>query len=195
MQIIHILDSFFYTIFPELAGKRKDDLVHALQVHYSYGPYKATGISFFTLVDENKFRGASDTEQIIQKIEEDPYGLDEEDPEKAKEMAAFLKAQEAIGVNTAVVMFMVSAMNQLKALPPGKVKEIAKEIAMQGIHGYSIDGTLYRLAHVPGKKFTGYEILAWYYVSWSMAMPDAVGMLGLNYGKEYEIAKELVMFK
>ncbi|MBK7637439.1 MAG: hypothetical protein IPJ13_26495 [Saprospiraceae bacterium] len=63
---------------------------------------------------------------------------------------------------------------------------------MQGIHGYSIDGTVYRLAHVPGKIFTGYEILAWYYVSWTIAMPDAVGMLGLDFGKEYDIAKELV---
>jgi tetratricopeptide (TPR) repeat protein len=37
MQIIHILDSFFYTIFPELAGKIKDDLVHALQVYSHNG--------------------------------------------------------------------------------------------------------------------------------------------------------------
>ena len=40
MQIIHIIDSFFYTIFPELAGKSEVDLVHTLQVYNSYGPYK-----------------------------------------------------------------------------------------------------------------------------------------------------------
>lgn len=148
--------------------------------------------SYFALVDENEFRGASATDRIIQKIEEDPYGIEEVDPEKEKAMADFLKKQEAIGINTAVVMFMVSAMNQLNALPIEKVKEIATEIAMQGIHGYSVDGTVYRLANVPGKTFTGYEILAWYYVSWSMAMPDAVGMLGIDFGKEYEIAKGMV---
>ena len=146
---------------------------------------------YFALVDEDKFRNKNTAEQFMTNIEEDPYGIEEDDPIKAREMEEFLKAQEANGINTAVVMFMVSAINQLKSLPIEKVKEIATEIAMQGIHGYSIDGTVYRLASVSGKKFTGYEILSWYYVSWSMAMPDAVGMLGLDFVKEYEIATKM----
>ncbi|TVL98970.1 MAG: hypothetical protein CV087_19760 [Candidatus Brocadia sp. WS118] len=72
------------------------------------------------------------------------------------------------------------------------LKEIATEIAMQGIHGYSTDGTIYRLANVPGKKFTGYEILAWYYVSWAMAMPEMLKELRLPYDREYELAKAMV---
>ena len=40
MQIVHILNHFFYTIFPSMEGKSKDDLIHALEVYYSYGPYK-----------------------------------------------------------------------------------------------------------------------------------------------------------
>ena len=40
MQIIHILDSFFYTIFPELQGKSMEDLIGALKGYYCYGPYK-----------------------------------------------------------------------------------------------------------------------------------------------------------
>lgn len=72
------------------------------------------------------------------------------------------------------------------------LKEIATEIAMQGIHGYSTDGTIYRLANVPGKKFTGYEILAWYYVRWAMAMPEMLKELRLPYEREYKVAKAMV---
>jgi len=49
----------------------------------------------------------------------------------------------------------------------------------------------YSIGGIPGKQFSGYQILAWYYISWSIAMPDMVGQLGLNYEKEYEMAKQM----
>jgi len=108
MQIFHILNHFFYPIFPSMEGKSKDD-----DIYY------------------------------------------------------------------------------LNYLPKEKVKEIALEIAQAGIHGIDPNKDGYKLAHVTGKKFSGSQFLAWYYVSWSMAMPDAVDMLGLPYGKEYELAQKM----
>ncbi|MBK9985208.1 MAG: hypothetical protein IPP15_23130 [Saprospiraceae bacterium] len=73
----------------------------------------------------------------------------------------------------------------------GKIKEIAYEIALQGTHGYRPDSKDYRISLIPGKLFSGYHILAYYYVSWMMALPDQVDKLGLNYGAEYEMAKHM----
>ncbi|MBK7095620.1 MAG: hypothetical protein IPH57_11415 [Saprospiraceae bacterium] len=72
-----------------------------------------------------------------------------------------------------------------------EVKNIALEIAMQGIHGYSPDKKDYMLRSVPDKKFSGYHILAYYYVSWSIAMPDMVAQLQLPYENEFILAKTL----
>jgi hypothetical protein len=146
---------------------------------------------FFELVDEEAFRSAKSPETVMDAIERDAYGLEENDPEKEREMAEFLKAQEELGLNTAVVMYMVQALQYLRALPSEKVRDIAVEIAMQGIHGYKTDGTEYKLAHVPKKSFTGYQILAWYYVSWSLAMPDKVASLQLPFDREYEVALKM----
>ncbi|MCC6816663.1 MAG: hypothetical protein IT267_09650 [Saprospiraceae bacterium] len=40
MQIVHVLNHFFYTIFPDLQGKSHEELVRTLEIYYSYGPYK-----------------------------------------------------------------------------------------------------------------------------------------------------------
>lgn len=70
--------------------------------------------------------------------------------------------------------------------------DIEVEIAMQGAHGYKTDGTVYRLANVPGKKFSGYQILAWYYVSWALSMPEMLTQLQLPFDREYEVAKGMI---
>ena len=124
-------------------------------------------------------------------IENDPYGLESEDPEKEAEMKKFLKNQDTKGLQMNIVMYMVAAIGYLQSLPIEKVKEIALEIAQAGIHGIDPKKEGYKLAHVSNKRFNGNQFLSWYYVSWAMAMPDALGMLGLNFGKEYGMAKKM----
>lgn len=99
MQIIHILNPFFYTIFPELKGKSKDELIDYLK---------------------------------------------------------------------------------------------AFEIATAGTQGFNPQNKNYRVNLLPGKLFTGYYILANYYVSWVLTMLDAVSVLGIDFGKEYDITKGMV---
>ncbi|PKP12622.1 MAG: hypothetical protein CVU08_09580 [Bacteroidetes bacterium HGW-Bacteroidetes-3] len=73
-------------------------------------------------------------------------------------------------------------------MPNDEIKKIAFEIAMQGTQGYSPDKKDYRINSIKNKTFSGYHILAYYYVSWSLAMPDEVDKLELAYKKEYEMA-------
>ena len=40
MQIVHKLDDFLYTIFPELMGGGNNLIISLLENYYSYGPYK-----------------------------------------------------------------------------------------------------------------------------------------------------------
>ncbi len=151
---------------------------------------------YFELVDENHFRNKrTDIDHLLTSIENDPYDLESKDKEKEKEMERFTKAHENSDTNMSVVMYMVDALQFFKDIPIDQIKGIAMEIATQGTLGFSPEKQNYRVSQIPGKLFSGYQILAYYYVSWTIAMPDAVGMLGLNFGREYEIAKNMTNLK
>ncbi len=50
----------------------------------------------------------------------------------------------------------------------------------------------YAMANVNSKnRHYGNQVLAFYYVSWAMAMPEQVQHLGLDFGKEFELAKKI----
>jgi len=49
----------------------------------------------------------------------------------------------------------------------------------------------YTVNSIKGKVFSGYHILAYYYVSWSLFAPEMVSQLGLPYEKEYEMALKM----
>lgn len=49
----------------------------------------------------------------------------------------------------------------------------------------------YIISIIDGKRFSGNQVLAFYYVSWALAMPEQVQHLGLDFGKEFEMAKNL----
>ena len=59
---------------------------------------------------------------------------------------------------------------------------------MQGTQGYRPDKDDYRINSIKGKTFSGYHILAYYYVSWMLALPEMVSQLNLPYEEEYKLA-------
>jgi len=143
----------------------------------------------FELVNEHEYRTKrTDIDNLLSSIEKDPYDLESKDPYKQREMEKFQKSQEQIGINMAVVMFMVDALQFFEAIPQEEIKKIAIEIAMQGTQGYRPDKDDYRINSVKGKTFSGYHILAYYYVSWSLAIPEMVSQLNLPYEAEYKMA-------
>ena len=143
----------------------------------------------FELVNEVEYRTKrTDIDNLLTSIENDPYDLESKDPYKQREMDKFQKSQEKIGTNMAVVMFMVDAIQYFGGMQKDKIKKIAVEIAMNGTQGYRPDGKDYHISAIPGKLFSGYHILAYYYVSWMLAVPEMVSQLNLPYEEEYKLA-------
>ncbi len=146
----------------------------------------------FELVNETEFRSKrTDPLNLLDSIEKDPFDIKNPDPLKEREMEKFQKSQEALGTNMAVVMFMVDALKYFKGMDLSKVKQIAFEIAMQGTQGYRPDKDNYRIHSIPNKVFSGYHILAYYYVSWAIAIPEMLPELKLPYDGEYQLALSL----
>jgi tetratricopeptide (TPR) repeat protein len=143
----------------------------------------------FELVNEHEYRTKrTDIDNLLSSIEKDPYDIESKDPYKQREMDKFQKSQKQIGINMAVAMFMVDALQFFEGKPKEEVKKIAFEIATQGTQGYRPDKDNYRINSIKDKTFSGYHILAYYYVSWSLAIPEMVSQLNLPYEAEYKMA-------
>jgi Flp pilus assembly protein TadD len=146
----------------------------------------------FELVDESDFHTKrKNIDNLLASIESDPFDLNSNDLYKKRDMEKFQKSQKEIGTNMAVVMFMVDALNYFNEMPVEEIKKIAFEIAMMGTQGYSPDQDNYSISSIPNKLFSGYHILAYYYVSWMLAMPEMVSKLNLPYENEYKMALTL----
>jgi Tfp pilus assembly protein PilF len=146
---------------------------------------------FFELKSEVKYRQSQDTNAIFESLQNDPLGIEEPDPEKERLMKKFQESQKSIGTNMAVVFYMVGALEYFEKMPLDKIKQIAVEIAMQGTQGYNPAKKDYTVSLIPGKTFSGYQIMSWYYVSWALAMPESIGALGLPFDNEWEMAKQM----
>lgn len=83
-------------------------------------------------------------------------------------------------------MFMVDALQFFQGMPKDKIKNIAFEIVINWKDDY-------RISAIKGKTFLGYHNLAYYYVSWALAVPDKLSQLQLPYDDEYKLA--LRMYK
>jgi hypothetical protein len=87
-------------------------------------------------------------------------------------------------------MYMLGAMEYFDTLDPHDVHRIALEIAMVGVTGIHPEKK-YSIKSIPDKEFGGYQLLAYYYVSWARAIPDKLEHLGLPFSKAYESALQM----
>lgn len=146
----------------------------------------------FELVNEHEYRTKrTDVDNLLSSIEKDPYDLESKDPYKQREMDKFQKSQESNETNMAVVMFMVDALQFFEGKSQEEIKKIAFEIAIQGTQGYRPDKDNYRISSIPGKTLSGFHILAYYYVSWALAIPEMLSQLRLPYDEEYKLALKM----
>lgn len=145
----------------------------------------------FELANESEYLNKrTNLEGLIASIERDPFDLDSKDPNKEREMENFQRSQTEIGINMAVVMYMVEALEYFKGKPKEKIVEVAMEIAMMGTQGFRPDQESgYRVGSIPGKDFSGYHILAYYYVSWKIVSPEILPQLKLPYDEEFKLAE------
>ena len=122
-------------------------------------------------------------EKFQQKID---TSIDKED-----ETRIFLEKQKENGTNVDVVLFMIEALKYFEGFTVDKIKTIAFEIAMKGTNGYHPEKSGYKIDLIPNIEFTGYQILAYYYVSFALAAPEVLMELKLPYHEEYLLAKTM----
>lgn len=151
----------------------------------------------FSLVDEDTHREKSSKtatrspEEILSAIERDPNSLEGYSEEEDKEMNDFLASHSGSDLNMAVVFYMVGALEYFSTLNLETVKEIAFEVATFGQTGIDPKKQGYRLNKIPGVKFSGYKLLAYYYVSWAKAIPEMLPHLKMPFDGEYQLASSL----
>ncbi len=146
---------------------------------------------FFELEGELQYRKRGNIDSFFDDLKKDPLGINERDPIKEREMKQFQESQKSIGTNMAVVMFMVGAMQYFEGMSLEEIKKIAFEIAIQGTQGYNPNKDDYTVNSIPDKIFSGYHIMAFYYVSFAIALPEMLSQLQLPFDEEYKIAKSM----
>ena len=99
--------------------------------------------------------------------------------------------EQGTPVTMMMTMYMLGALKFFNGKPQEFIKKCAFEIATLGMGGISPDKTEgYKLPSID-KDFGGYEMLAYYYVSWALAMPDKVNQLGLPFDTAYQNALQM----
>lgn len=176
----------FFKEFNELKNKRQPAEEYLLVKQWA----KALDLTNnFELENENQYEAKSNIDTFLSQLEKDPFGLEApEDPMQQKEMEIFQQNQQAEGTNSAVVMYIVSALQFFKNKTQAEIKTIAFEIAMLGTMGIDPNKKDYIISSISEKRFTGTQVLAYYYTSWRLAIPEHLAELGLDYGKEFELA-------
>lgn len=126
-------------------------------------------------VGGNSFDGLTEEQK---KNQDDFYALnkDGEDPMKTMMMS----------------MYMLGALEYFDGMDKMEIKKIAFEIAMIGTTGISPDKKSgYKVPSIPEKDFGGYQLLAYYYVSWALAIPEMLASLGLPFDTAWATAQEM----
>lgn len=146
--------------------------------------------SYFNLVPESEYRQKT-IDEVLSEIESDPYGLNSIDPSKEREMKRFLDNHSDKELNSAITMYMASAINYFSPMKKEKVKKLAFEFATLGMSGINPDKGGYSIPSIKETELSGYQALAYYYVSWALAIPEMLEQLQMPFKKEYMLAQQL----
>lgn len=119
-------------------------------------------------------------------------GLTEEQKEKQDTFYAENKDGEDPMKTMMMSMYMLGALEYFDGMDKMDIKKIAFEIAMIGTTGISPDKKSgYKVPSIPGKDFGGYQLLAYYYVSWALAIPEMLASLGLPFDNAWAAAQQM----
>ena len=145
------------------------------------------------IVDESQVTAGMKADLSMKGDLKDMAGdaLSEEDVDVANAQFALNHQDGADPTETMMMsMYMLGAMEFFDTLEPRDVHRIALEIAMVGVTGID-PKKKYSIKSIPDKEFGGYQLLAYYYVSWARAIPDKLEHLGLPFSKAYESALQM----
>ena len=154
--------------------------------------------NYFSLVEEESgFREHGDLrERLCAEAKADLFGtcdtLSEATNPADKKMPVYTEAHQDKDINVAVTRFMVEALHYFKNLTDSEINEIAIQIDLMCGAGITPDAEGYIVPLIAAKTLTGYQMLAYYYVSWAKVFPEYLQQLQLPFDKEYEFAQEMV---
>lgn len=119
-------------------------------------------------------------------------GLTEEQKKNQDDFYAQNKDGEDPMKTMIMSMYMLGALEYFDGMDKMEIKKIAFEIAMIGTTGISPDKKSgYKVPSIPEKDFGGYQLLAYYYVSWALAIPEMLASLGLPFDTAWATAQEM----
>ncbi len=144
---------------------------------------------YFELVPENK-NDQKNVDEALAAMLEDPLGLEDLDSSQQRNMKKFLANHEDKNLNTSVVMYMLGALSYFEGKSKDKIKSIAFEFAKLGMAGIDPKKNNYSVPSID-KKMTGYQALAYYYVSWALAIPEHLAELQMPFEREYDVAYKM----
>lgn len=180
----------FWDEFKEYRNDRKPGEEYELVMHWGEDLELD---DYFELVEEKEYRSQNErssktAEDVLAQIEQDPMQQGELEDDEAEELRKFQEQHTGKEINMAVAMYMVGALEYFKGMSIDQVREIAFEIAMLGRNGINPEKKGYKVNKITGKSFSGYKLLAYYYTSWAIAMPEMLKELQMPFDKEYEFA-------
>jgi len=95
-------------------------------------------------------------------------------------------------VKITIDYLMGDALNYFKGIPKAEIKKIAFEIATIGTQGIDPNQKNYSIPSIKNSSFFGYKTLAYYYVSWALAIPEMLNQLQMPFDKEYQLATKFL---
>jgi hypothetical protein len=143
--------------------------------------------NYFELVSELEYQKHSDLHAILKKMSDDPFSLDSPKPDALPTPLSFAGNPAA---QLAVTSYCLGALEYFANKSKEHIRDVAFEIAMLGTTGISPyqNQKVFNLANIPGKKFSGLQMLSYMYVSWQLF--DPTKDTGLDFIEEYQNAKK-----
>tara|TARA_R110002050_G_scaffold158381_3_gene287672 strand:+ start:9793 stop:11754 length:1962 start_codon:yes stop_codon:yes gene_type:complete len=143
--------------------------------------------NYFELVPEDKHR-QKNVDDVLDEMVSDPYSFNTQDSAQERKMKKFLNSYSDKDVNPAVAFHMMAAIEYFNEMEKSNVKTIAFEFATLGLAGIAPEKSGYSIPSMKGRSFTGYQALAYYYVSFALAVPNMLTELQMPFDKEYRLA-------
>ena len=88
-------------------------------------------------------------------------------------------------------MYMLGALEYFDGKSKAEIQRVAFDIAMMGTTGIRPDEKHYQVGSISGSDFSGYQLLAYYYVSWKLFNPELHKTLALPFDTAWEQALAL----
>jgi Tfp pilus assembly protein PilF len=142
--------------------------------------------NYFSLIDENDYRRSKAPDENILQEPEHFIKAEAEPPPKNR-----IDYSEDPAGEAAVTMYCLSALQHFEGMELSEIQKVGFEIGLLGRQGIdsSNHDKKYTLKSIPDKEFTGLQLLVYMYAAFQVIDPFLD--IGLNFKKEYDVAKSM----